>query len=198
MKVDSGILDNTQKNMLALVNLFARYGYAQYKMSKFEAYDLYSKNKGFLVNDSVITFTDTNGKLMALKPDVTLSIVKNADKALKGVEKLYYNESVYRVSKHTASFKEIMQVGVECFGEVDDYHISEVLLLAAKSSFFISPFIVFLFYFLMPALHADTIIFLMASKASIPFLNFAAKTALKSAWQNRLKPCWHSAVPRER
>ena len=119
--------------MLALVNLFARYGYAQYKMSKFEAYDLYSKNKGFLVNDSVITFTDTNGKLMALKPDVTLSIVKNADKALKGVEKLYYNESVYRVSKHTASFKEIMQVGVECFGEVDDYHISEVLLLAAKS-----------------------------------------------------------------
>ena len=133
MKVDSGILDNTQKNMLALVNLFARYGYAQYKMSKFEAYDLYSKNKGFLVNDSVITFTDTNGKLMALKPDVTLSIVKNADKALKGVEKLYYNESVYRVSKHTASFKEIMQVGVECFGEVDDYHISEVLLLAAKS-----------------------------------------------------------------
>ena len=103
MKVDSGILDNTQKNMLALVNLFARYGYAQYKMSKFEAYDLYSKNKGFLVNDSVITFTDTNGKLMALKPDVTLSIVKNADKALKSVEKLYYNESVYRVSKHTAS-----------------------------------------------------------------------------------------------
>lgn len=133
MRIDSAILDATQKNTLELVRLFASYGYSQYKMSKFEEYDLYNKNKGFLVNDSVITFTDTDGKLLALKPDVTLSIVKNADSAMSGVEKLFYNESVYRVSKNTASFKEIMQVGIECFGEVDGYHISEVLLLAAKS-----------------------------------------------------------------
>ena len=133
MRIDSAILDATQKNTLELVRLFASYGYSQYKMSKFEEYDLYNKNKGFLVNDSVITFTDTDGKLLALKPDVTLSIVKNADSAMSGVEKLFYNESVYRVSKNTASFKEIMQVGIECFGEVDAYHISEVLLLAAKS-----------------------------------------------------------------
>ena len=38
-------------------------------MSKFEEYDFYAVNKDFLVSDSVITFTDTNGKLMALKPD---------------------------------------------------------------------------------------------------------------------------------
>lgn len=133
MRIDSAILDATQKSTLELVRLFASYGYSQYKMSKFEEYDLYNKNKGFLVNDSVITFTDTDGKLLALKPDVTLSIVKNADSAMSGVEKLFYNESVYRVSKNTASFKEIMQVGIECFGEVDAYHISEVLLLAAKS-----------------------------------------------------------------
>jgi restriction endonuclease S subunit len=64
-------------------------------MSKFEEYDLYSKNKDFLVSDSVITFTDTNGKLMALKPDVTLSIVKNSDREIKGVENgknVYYSE----------------------------------------------------------------------------------------------------------
>ena len=133
MRIDSAILDATQKSTLELVRLFASYGYSQYKMSKFEEYDLYNKNKGFLVNDSVITFTDTDGKLLALKPDVTLSIVKNADSAMSGVEKLFYNESVYRVSKNTASFKEIMQVGIECFGEVDAYHISEVLLLAATS-----------------------------------------------------------------
>ena len=133
MRIDSAILDATQKSTLELVRLFASYGYSQYKMSKFEEYDLYNKNKGFLVNDSVITFTDTDGKLLALKPDVTLSIVKNADSAMSGVEKLFYNESVYRVSKNTVSFKEIMQVGIECFGEVDAYHISEVLLLAAKS-----------------------------------------------------------------
>ena len=77
MKLDINTLDSMQRLTLALGNIFASHGYSQYKMGKFEEYDLYSKNKNFLVSDSVITFTDTNGKLMALKPDVTLSIIKN-------------------------------------------------------------------------------------------------------------------------
>ncbi len=119
--------------VFALRSLYSKYGYSQYKMKKFEEYDLYVKNKDFLISDSIITFTDTNGKLMALKPDVTLSIVKNS-KDVKGyVEKLYYNENVYRVSKGTKSFKEIMQVGLECIGDIDSYCISEVISLAGKS-----------------------------------------------------------------
>lgn len=101
-------------------------------MRKFEEYDLYVKNKDFLISDSVITFTDTNGKLMALKPDVTLSIIKNT-KDTSGVQKLYYNENVYRVSNRTRAFKEIMQVGPECIGDVDEENILEVLTIAAKS-----------------------------------------------------------------
>ena len=66
-----------EKVMFGLRSLYRSYGYTQYKMSKFEEYDLYAKNKDFLISDGVITFTDTNGKLMALKPDVTLSIIKN-------------------------------------------------------------------------------------------------------------------------
>ena len=61
-----------------LKSLFETYGYAQYKMNKFEEYDLYARNRDFLLSDSVLTFTDFGGKLMALKPDVTLSIVKNS------------------------------------------------------------------------------------------------------------------------
>lgn len=113
--------------------LYNRYGYTQYKMSKFEEYDLYARNKDFLVSDRVITFMDTDGRLMALKPDVTLSIVKNTKDAPGALQKLYYNENVYRAAKGTGSFKEIMQVGLECLGDVDDYCISEVLLLAAES-----------------------------------------------------------------
>ena len=66
-----------EKVTFALRDLFSSYGYSRYKMSRFEEYDLYVRNKDFLISDSVITFTDTNGKLMALKPDVTLSIIKN-------------------------------------------------------------------------------------------------------------------------
>ncbi len=113
--------------------LYEQYGYAQFKMSKFEEYDLYVRNKDFLISDSIITFTDTNGKLLALKPDVTLSIIKNFRSSEGLLDKVYYNENVYRVSSGTNSFKEIMQLGVECMGLVDDYSLFEVLSLAAKS-----------------------------------------------------------------
>ena len=126
-------LDFDETVIFQLRTLYNRYGYSQYKMSKFEEYDLYARNKDFLISDSVITFTDLDGKLMALKPDVTLSIVKNSKDMQDSVQKLYYNENVYRVSKGSRSFREIMQVGLECLGNVDDYCICEVLTLAAES-----------------------------------------------------------------
>jgi ATP phosphoribosyltransferase regulatory subunit len=123
----------TERVSFELRSLYNRYGYSQYKMSKFEEYDLYARNKDFLISDRVITFMDTNGKLMALKPDVTLSIVKNSKDLPSTVQKLYYHENVYRVAKGTQGFKELMQVGLECLGNIDDYCISEVLLLAVES-----------------------------------------------------------------
>ncbi len=113
--------------------LYSRYGYLQFRMSKFEEYELYVRNKDFLDSLNVITFTDTNGKLMALKPDVTLSIVKNSKDTPGEVRKVFYNENVYRVSKRTGSFQELMQVGLECVGDVDEYNIYEVIMLAAES-----------------------------------------------------------------
>ncbi len=115
-----------------LRDLYSRYGYTQYKMSKFEEYDLYARNKDFLISDHVLTFTDLSGKLMALKPDVTLSIVKNS-KDTASVQKVYYNENVYRVTKGAQGFREIPQMGLECLGPIDSYCISEVLMLSAKS-----------------------------------------------------------------
>ena len=122
-----------QQALLDLRELYGKFGYTQYKMSKFEEYDLYVRNKSFLVSDSVITFTDTNGKLMALKPDVTLSIVKNSRDIPGYVQKLYYDEHVYRISDKTSAYQEIPQVGLECLGDIDDYCIGEVLTLAAES-----------------------------------------------------------------
>lgn len=129
----SNILKNEEKAVFALRSLYRKYGYTPFKMSKFEEYDLYVRNKDFLVSDSVITFTGMNGKLLALKPDVTLSIVKNTKDLPDTVQKVYYNENVYRVSKNTHEFKEIMQTGLECIGAIGIYDIYEVISLAAKS-----------------------------------------------------------------
>lgn len=126
-----GPLQNEQV-MRRLRELYRRYGYTQYKMSKFEPYDLYIRNKSFLVSEDILTFTDADGRLMALKPDVTLSIVKNAKEG-RGLQKVYYSENVYRTSPMTRGFREIMQTGLECVGEIDLVAMGEVLLLAAKS-----------------------------------------------------------------
>ena len=113
-------------------NIYKQFGYSQFKMNKFEEYDVYVNNKDFLISDKVITFTDTNGKLLALKPDVTISIIRNFDES-KAISKTFYTENVYRISDGTNSFKEIMQSGLECIGDIDEYSISEVIILAAKS-----------------------------------------------------------------
>lgn len=122
-----------ERAVLALRSLYRAFGYSQYKMSKFEEYDLYVRNKDFLISDHVITFTDATGRLLALKPDVTLSIVKNSREGEGGVRKVYYNENVYRTAAGSEEFREITQVGLECIGEVDTYCTCEVLTLAARS-----------------------------------------------------------------
>lgn len=115
-----------------LSNLYKSYGYSYYKMSNFEEYDLYAKNRNFLESSRIITFNDLNGKLMALKPDVTLSIIKNTKDDEK-MKKIYYTEHVYRVPHNGDGFKEIMQTGLECIGDIDTYSIGEVISLAAQS-----------------------------------------------------------------
>ncbi len=131
--IDQNILKFEEKIVFYLRSLYSGYGYKPFKMSKFEEYDLYSKNKDFLVSEGVITFNDTNGRLLALKPDVTLSIIKNIKDAKGITEKYYYNENVYRISDSTHTYKEIMQTGLECIGDITEDNLFEVAELAIKS-----------------------------------------------------------------
>jgi len=131
--IDEALMSFEERSAFRLRSLYKKYGYLPYKMSKFEEYELYIRNKDFLVSDRVIAFNDTNGKLMALKPDVTLSIIKNGEDVPGIKQKVFDNENVYRVSESTHRFKEIMQTGLECIGDIDLYDIYEVISLAAES-----------------------------------------------------------------
>lgn len=115
-----------------LAELYESYGYSYYKVSRFEEYDLYARNRNFLSGGQILTFNDADGRLMALKPDVTLSIIKNT-KDDEGMKKIYYKENVYRVLHSGSGFKEIMQSGLECIGDIDRYATGEVIMLAASS-----------------------------------------------------------------
>ena len=133
MKQAEMLLKKEEQVIFSLRGLFEQYGYKKFKMSKFEEYDFYADNRSFLSSENILTFTGLDGKLLALKPDVTLSIVKNTKGSRENAERVYYNENVYRARKGAGEYKEIMQVGLEYIGEVDDYATLEVLLLAQKS-----------------------------------------------------------------
>ena len=122
-----------EKATLQLRGLYEEYGYQKYKMGKFEEYSLYVNNRDFLAGDKVLTFTDLDGRLLAMKPDVTLSVINNTSATEETREKLYYIENVYRENKESHCFKEINQMGLEYLGNVDRYSILEVITLAARS-----------------------------------------------------------------
>lgn len=131
MQINDGLLDAQEKAVFTLRQLFLDSGYKRFRMSKFEAYDLYAKHKDFLVSDAVLTFTGAGGKLMALRPDVTLSIVKSYQE--DGDLRLQYNENVYRREPSGGDYREIMQSGIECLGQVGLQETCRVLTLAARA-----------------------------------------------------------------
>ena len=131
--IDISVIGSAEAAELSLRALYSKHGYLPFKMSKFEEYDLYVRNKDFLISDNVITFNDTDGRLLAMKPDVTLSIIKNSKIERGCKSKVYYSENVYRVSPRLRRFGELRQTGLECVGDTDIIDTYEVVSLAAES-----------------------------------------------------------------
>lgn len=133
MELNLEILKPQERVSLQLRVLYEQAGCRKYHMGRFEEYGLYQENLRFLSSEQVITFTDLDGRLLALKPDVTLSIAKNAQPAPGECERYYYVENVYRPSLESHTFKEISQMGLECIGAVDTGVMVQVVSLAISS-----------------------------------------------------------------
>ena len=112
-----------------LGSLYQSCGYENTRVNRFEDYELYARNRSFLRSDRILTFTDTDGRLKAMRPDVTLSIVRNYSG--EALQKVRYTENIFRSDEN--GFRQIPQTGLECLGDVDDYIQSEVLMLACRS-----------------------------------------------------------------
>lgn len=138
MDANLDCLTGAERAGLALRALYRSWGFSQYRMNKFEEYDLYARNRDVLAAEQILSFTGPDGRLMALKPDVTLSIVRNTRDSAGGVRKLFYSEKVYRAERG-GPFRELSQVGLECLGALDDCTLTQVLLLAAESLRLLAP-----------------------------------------------------------
>ena len=126
-------LQPKERASFALRALYEAAGCRKYHMGRFEEYGLYQANRSFLSSEQVITFTDLDGRLLALKPDVTLSIAKTAQPAPGETLRYYYHENVYRPSAESHTFKEISQMGLELLGAVGEAEVQQAVCLAARS-----------------------------------------------------------------
>ena len=126
-------LQPKERASFALRALYEAAGCRKYHMGRFEEYGLYQENRSFLSSEQVITFTDLDGRLLALKPDVTLSIAKTAQPAPGEALRYYYHENVYRPSAESHTFQEISQMGLEMLGAVGEAQVQQAVRLAAQS-----------------------------------------------------------------
>ena len=133
MELNLDFLRPQERLSLQLRQLYEGAGFRHYHMSRFEEYGLYQQNRRFLSDEQVLSFTDLDGRLMALKPDVTLSIAKNAQVEPQGCGRYYYSENVYRPSQESHTFQEISQMGLECIGCLEEGTAAQVVSLAVSS-----------------------------------------------------------------
>ena len=133
MKDTNTVLRPDEKYVLSLRALFESAGYRRYRTGKFEKYDLYLENRSFLGEGDIIALSEPGGALLALRPDMTLSIVKNSRASAQSPDRVYYTENVYRTQGSDRTIREIMQAGVELIGDVDLCAAAEVVTLACRA-----------------------------------------------------------------
>ena len=133
-------IKSMSKKDLVLLNIrkmYDSYGYKKISLPSFEEYDLYNENKDF-IDRNVLTVMSPNGKLLALRPDITLSVAKKVskDQSLK-YSKIYYQENTYNLTKYVG-YEEDEQLGIELIGKESMFLDFEIINLAVKSLYIIN------------------------------------------------------------
>jgi len=102
-------------------------GYMPIHTPVLEHYEVFCNENKFQNNKRLCKFIDTNGNILALRPDMTVSAARLATSNLlpsKKPLKLYYSGNVYRVDRQHSKIFELMQIGGEIFG--DESFLSDV------------------------------------------------------------------------
>ena len=74
-------LSEEERLYFSLKGLFESYGYSRFQMRRFEEYSLYLENLNFLKSRDIIKVGGRDGRVLALKPDVKLSIGKKCKRS---------------------------------------------------------------------------------------------------------------------
>ncbi|MFB4168042.1 ATP phosphoribosyltransferase regulatory subunit [Virgibacillus sp. JSM 102003] len=132
---DTSVRDfQVRDNLITILkNRFSTYGYKQVRTTTFEYYDLYAAMTGTINKDEMLKVIDSSGKVLVLRPDVTIPITRmiaSNKQRLSWGSRFFYVLDVFRQSAEQADNKETTQAGIESFGESTPENDAEVIALA--------------------------------------------------------------------
>jgi len=100
--------------------LFKSRGYNRIITPSIEFFDVYDRDSAGILPETMYKLTDSQGRLMVLRPDNTLPIARVAATRLKDMKlpiRLYYTQKVFRQSPSLTGFNdEAAQSGIELIG----------------------------------------------------------------------------------
>jgi len=115
-------------------DVFKRYGYDEVETPAFENLELFTKKSGATVVKQLYAFKDKSGRELALRPELTASVVRLYIEQLKAAPKplkLFYFGNCFRYEEPQARrWRQFLQAGLELIGSAKSEADAEVIALA--------------------------------------------------------------------
>ena len=133
---DRSIIQQKEKRAAenALLELFAKSGYGEVKTPTFEYYEVFTGTSGHLRAEGMIKFIDDTGRILVLRPDLTMPIARMAAGSMQNQPlplRLCYVEEAYAYTTQRAGQRrEYTQAGIELLGSSHAESDAEVIATA--------------------------------------------------------------------
>lgn len=127
--------DCYEKNFIenSILDCFSAHGFRKIESPSFEYYDNFSAGTGAVKPSQLCKFTDTDGNLLALRPDMTLPIsrIVATKTDTKNQSKFSYLANSFSMHESINKDREFTQAGVEMVGGAQDYRTDAMLIALA-------------------------------------------------------------------
>ncbi len=120
-----------------ILQLFESFGYEEVQTPIVEFYDTFAVEKDLMPQEKMFKFFDAQGKILVLRPDMTIPVARIAATKLKkenALQRFSYIGNAFRYNEFGGGKqKEFTQAGVELLGDNSPNSDAEVIVLAINS-----------------------------------------------------------------
>ncbi len=118
-------------------DVFLNWGYREIETPTIEFYETFNNNTESLKEEEMYKFFDNNGRILVLRPDMTVPVARVICTKLKDVSlptRLFYNANTFRVNESMVGRRnEYIDCGVELIGADERYSDLEVLIISIET-----------------------------------------------------------------